>query len=178
MKNKILFHNDNKTKNELLENVVIEKTNYKDVFEIIRILKQTFNIENDKKVIEQLLMSHANLKESVKLIDKRDNKIYGILIFSHFNIEKGTPLIIHNKRKCDFYKKFKQINGHSFVIDNRLRNTNIDKKMIKFNEEFIKQFEVIWCGIDNKLNSKNYWKKLGFKEFFNDDFASFMIKYN
>ena len=75
MKNKILFHNDNKTKNELLENVVIEKTNYKDVFEIIRILKQTFNIENDKKVIEQLLMSHANLKESVKLIDKRDNKI-------------------------------------------------------------------------------------------------------
>ena len=172
----MIFHDDSKTKKELLENIIICKTEYKDVFEIIRILKETFNIPSNEHVIDQLLTSNANLKESVKIIDKRDNKIYGILIFSHFNIAKGTPIQFYDNDLCNKNKMLKQINGHSFVIDKRLRNTNIDKQMLSFNNEFIKQYKMIWCGVDNKLKSKNYWLKLGFKELFHDNFASFMIK--
>ena len=167
MKNKKhLFHNDNKTKQELLDNIVIEKTCYQDVFEIIRILKEAFNINNDKQVIEQLLMSKANLKESIKIIDKRDKKIYGILIFSHFNISIGSPFYLADSKKRNKLKNMKQINGHSFIIDARLRNTNIDKQMINFNKEFLQQFRMIWCGVDKTINSKEYWKKIGFKELF------------
>ena len=88
MKNKILFHNDNKTKNELLENVVIEKTNYKDVFEIIRILKQTFNIENDKKVILDWL-----LLANTRYFDMCDLKI---LLDIPYEIRKHRAMLRDN----------------------------------------------------------------------------------
>lgn len=36
------LHNDNKTRNELLENVEISKTTYKDAYQIITILSKCF----------------------------------------------------------------------------------------------------------------------------------------
>lgn len=171
-----LLHDDNKTKKELLNNIEIQKTNYQDVFQIIEILKNTFNIPSDYHVIEQLLFSNANLKESIKIVDKRDNKIYGLLILSYFNIDKGSPIKFFNNEKYNELKNLSQINGHSFVIDKRLRNTNLDKKMLNFNKNFIDKFDMIWCGVGKNLNSHSYWKRLGFNEIFEINDAIFYNK--
>lgn len=176
MKINLEFYNDNKTKDELLNNIEIQKTNYKDVFQIIEILKNNFNIPSNDDVIEQLLFSNVNLKESVKIIDKRDNKIYGILLFSRFNITKGSPIFAINQKLANELIDMEQINGHSFVIDRRLKNTNIDKQMMEFNQEYLNKFDFIWCGVDKNINSHAYWKKIGFEELFEINEAVFYYK--
>lgn len=177
MKDNLNFHNDYKTKKDLLDNIIIEKTNNNDVFQIIDILKNSFDIETSEMAITQLLLSHANLRESVKAVDKRDGKIYGILIFSNFNIDKGSPIIFKNRNLANSLKSLKQLNGHSFILDKRLRNTNIDKKMIHFNESYINNFDFLWCAVERNLKSHNYWKKIGFKELFQIEDAIYYYKY-
>ena len=177
MKDNIKFHNDNKTKKDLLDNIVIEKTNNNDVFQIIDILKNSFDIETNEMAITQLLLSHANLKESVKAVDKRDGKIYGILIFSNFNISKGSPIMFNHRKLANSLKSLKQLHGHSFILDKRLRNTNIDKKMINFNKSYIDEFDFLWCAVEKTLKSHNYWKKIGFKELFEIEEAIFYYKF-
>lgn len=167
---------DDKTREELLNFVKIEKTTYKDAYKIIRILNKAFNIGSEEEALRQLLYSNADLDNSVKLIDSRDNEIYGILIFSNFNIDVGSPIKHYNYELSNFLSKYSQINGHSFVIDERLRGTNIDKKMLMFNYEFLKQFDIIWCAVEKNLKSHSYWKHLGFEELLDIDQAKFYIK--
>lgn len=177
MKDNINFHNDNKIKKDLLDNIVIEKTNNDDVFQIIDILKNSFDIETNEMAITQLLLSHANLKESIKAVDKRDGKIYGLLIFSNFNINQGSPIMLQNRKLYNSLKSLKQLNGHSFILDKRLRNTNIDKKMIYFNKSYINNFDFLWCAVERNLKSHNYWKKIGFKELFQIEEAIYYYKF-
>lgn len=69
-----------------------------------------------------------------------------------------------------------QINGHSFVIDERLRGTKLDKKMLLYNFDYINQFDLIWLGVEKTLKTDNYWKRLGFEEILEIDEAKFYIK--
>ena len=169
------LHADGKTKEELLEHIEITKTSYSDVVEILDILSKTFNID-EREALRQLLYSKADLDNSVKLIDKRDNKIYGLLIFSLFQIQNGSPIININPFLSDYLCGFSQLNGHSFVIDKRLRGCGVDKKMLMFQKKYIDKFDIVWCGVENDLKSHKYWEKLGFLPIIEDNHGIFYIK--
>lgn len=168
---------DNITKEELLKNIEIKKTSYDDTQTIITILKKSFNINSEKEVLLQLLNSLADLDNSVKVIDKRNGNIYGLLIFSRYNLKLGTPIMFFNPILGDKLSKLPHINGHSFVIDKRLRNCGIDKQMLMFNIDYLKQYDFVWCGVEASLKSHNYWRRLGFQKVIDIDEAKFYVKF-
>lgn len=170
------FYNDNKTAKELLDNIEISLTSYNDAKDIVSILCKSFNISSVEEALKQLIFSKADLNNSVKAYDKRDGKIYGILVFSEFNINQGSPLHFINPFLSDVLNDSKQLNGHSFVIDERLRGTNLDKKMLFFQKDYLKTYDIIWCGVENDLNTHSYWQRLGFIEAFHNKEAKFYIK--
>lgn len=170
-----IFYDDNKTKDELINNCILCKTSYSDVVEIVKILSKSFSIYSEREVVRQLLYSNADLDNSVKIIDKRDNKIYGLLIFSKFPINAGSPIINFNIKLSDYLSKYTQINGHSFIIDIRLRGTSFDKKMLLFQKDYVNEYDFIWCGVEKELKTHKYWEHLGFVKLFETDEAIFYI---
>lgn len=169
------LHEDGKDKKELMEFVRLEKTSYDDTIQILEILSKSFNI-SEKEVLHQLLYSNADLNNSVKVVDTRDNKIYGLLIFSLFDIQNGSPIMGLNRPLGDFLAHAKQLNGHSFVLDSRLRGEGLDKKMLLYQQDYINQFDFIWCGVEKHLKSHKYWEKLGFLPIIDDGKGIFYIK--
>lgn len=159
-----LFNDDNKTREELIENVEVTITSYTDAFTLAQLMSKTFSLPNAVEALKQFVYTDANLDNSIKLIDKRDGKIYGFLIFSDFTLDKGSPIIYLNPM-LDYYLlygNFKQINGFAFAIDKRLRGCGFDKKMLFYNLDFLKKYDFIWCGVEAELKSHSYWKRLGF----------------
>lgn len=163
---------------EILQNVEIVKTTYQDAAKLTELLAKCFGIPNQEEALRQLIYSNAQLDESVKVIDKRNGDIYGFLIFSLFPMHIGSPIMHINAKLGGFLIQFKQINGHSFILDERLRGTGIDKKMLLFNKEFVDKFEFIWCAVEESLHTDNYWKRLGFKNIFSMPQASFYALFN
>lgn len=170
------FYEDGKTKEELLENIEIQLTTFKDAEAIVDILCKTFDIPSFEMGVMQLITSKADLDNSVKVVDKRDNKIYGFLIFSEFEIDKGSPIRYINKNLSNFLLPLKQINGHSFVLDERLRGAKVDKQMLLYQKDYLQQYDIVWCGVENELNTHSYWKRLGFIDAFSNQDAKFYIK--
>jgi GNAT superfamily N-acetyltransferase len=71
---------------------------------------------------------------------------------------------------------FKQINGHSFIIDERLRGCGLDKKMLDFNVDYLKDnYDIIWIAVERDLLTHNYWQRLGFVEVFRISEAVFYL---
>lgn len=177
---------DNKTRDELLENVVIEKTTFEDIYEVIRIVAHTFEIDDYSQinhhvfnlVEEELANSKADFDQSVKLVDKRDGKIYGVIVYSHFPIQKGSPILEEESTRMigEYLMGFSQINGFAFIIDKRLRGTGLDKKMIMYNYKWLETFDFIWAATDIDSKTNEYWKRWGGLEILTTDEASFYIK--
>lgn len=164
------------TKEELLDRVVIAKTTFEDVFDICDTLAKSFGLSSNLEAFIQLSQSKARLDESVKLIDKETNEIYGVLIFCEYPISIGSPIQMISKELNEYFSQYKQINGHSFIIDERLRGCGFDKKMLYYNLEFLsKNFDLIWCGVENGLKTHLYWQRLGFVEVFRIPEAVFYI---
>jgi len=176
LQNKLV--DNNLTREEILENVKIEKTTYNDAMKLTELLTKCFGIPTQYEALRQLIYSNAQLDESVKVVDKRNGDIYGFLIFSLFPIHIGSPIMHINAKLGGFLIQFKQINGHSFILDERLRGTGIDKKMLLYNKEFVDKFDFIWCAVEESLKSVSYWHKLGFIDIFVTDEATFLIKPN
>ena len=166
------------TKEEILQNIEITSTSYEDAPKITELLSKCFALPNQEAALRQLIYSDALLDKSVKAIDKKTGDIYGFLIFCNFPIHVGSPILHINPRLGGFLVQFKQINGHSFIIDERLRGTGIDKKMLKLQKEFLDEYELIWCAVEKDLKSHGYWKRLGFKELFKIPEASFYAIFN
>lgn len=164
------------SKEELLENVEIVGTSYQDAPKLTELLAKCFNLPSQEVALRQLIYSNAQLDNSVKLVDKRNGDIYGFLIFSIFPINVGSPLMHINAKLGGFLIQYKQINGHSFIIDERLRGTGLDKKMLLFQKEFLDKFDLIWCAVEKSLKSLPYWHKLGFIDIFITYEATFLIK--
>ena len=171
------LYQDNKTREELLNNIEICKTSYEDAMQIIHVLKKGLNIKSDRETLRQLLYTDAQLNESVKVIDKRDGTIYGVLIFSNFPIQQGSPLCRDNYELCSYLTQFKQVNGFAFIIDERLRGTDVHKDMVMYNMSYLEGFDFVWCGVEKNLKSHNYWLRLGFEEIVRNCDASFYIKF-
>lgn len=165
--------NNTLTREELLPNMEIVSTSYNDAPILTELLYKCFNLSSQEIALRQLLYSNAQLDKSVKVIDKRNGDIYGFLIFSIFPIHVGSPILHFNARLGGFLIQFNQINGHSFILDERLRGTGIDKKMLFYQKEYLEKFELIWIAVERDLKTHSYWKRLGFKELFNIPEATF-----
>lgn len=164
---------NNLTKEELLQNIEVASTSYEDAPKLTELLAKCFDLPNQEAALRQLLYSNAQLDNSVKIIDKRNGDIYGFLIFSIFPIHIGSPILHTNAKLGGFLIQFNQINGHSFIIDERLRGTGIDKKMLYFQKKYLEQFELVWIAVERDLKTHSYWKRLGFKELFSIPEATF-----
>lgn len=164
------------TRDELLERVVVKKTERGDFEEICKTLARSFNLSSEGEAMMQLIRSNALLNESVKLVDKENGDIYGLLIFCHCPIQLGSPIIGKEPHLSSYLNEFTQINGHSFIIDERLRGTSLDKEMLNFNLPFLSDnFDFIWIGVEKDLRTHGYWKRLGFVEVFSIDEATFYL---
>lgn len=155
------------TKDELLERVEIRKTTPDDLGDICDTLSKAFDMYSSDEAFFQLMQSRARLDESVKLVDKYTGEIYGLLIFCENPIKFGSPIVEYEKGICDFLDGYNQVNGHSFVIDERLRGTGLDKKMLFYNIEFLaRTYDLIWIAVEIDLRTHAYWQRLGFVELF------------
>lgn len=164
------------TKNDLLEKVEIKKTSKEDLDQICKTLAKAFDLSCDGEALMQLTQSNAILDKSIKLVDKETNEIYGLLIFCECPIKIGSPISFFESGLTQYFEDFTQVNGHSFIIDERLRGTNLDKKMLLFNLEFLAaNYDFIWCGVEELLRTKLYWQRLGFVEVFRIPEATFYL---
>lgn len=164
------------TREELLERVVITKTCENDLYNICTTLAKAFNLESEYEALFQLKNSKVRLDESIKLVDMYTGDIYGLLILCEYPIKLGSPIEMADKSISDYLNEFKQINGHSFIIDERLRNSGLDKKMLYHNIDFLREnFDLIWCGVEIDLKSHRYWERLGFMEIFRINEAVFYM---
>ena len=167
---------NNLSKENLLEKIEIRKTSEEDFEKICMTLTKAFGLSSTSEAAFQLLNSNAKLNESVKIVDKENGDIYGLLIFCQYPIQIGSPIKLINENLSMLLENFSQLNGHSFVIDERLRNCGLDKKMLLFNTQFIKDnYDFLWIGVENTLRSHNYWKRLGFIEIFQIEEATFYM---
>lgn len=170
--------NNDLTKDELLPNIEVVSTSYDDAPMLTELLAKCFNLPSQEEALRQLLYSDAQLDMSVKAIDKRNGDIYGFLIFSRFPLHIGSPLMHFNAKLGGFLVQFDQINGHSFILDERLRGTGIDKKMLALQKEPLSKYDLIWCAVEKDLKSHVYWKRLGFRELFKIPQATFYGIFN
>ena len=109
-------------------------------------------------------------------MDSETKEIYGLLIFCEYPITVGSPIYKYNYELGKHLNQFNQINGHSFIIDERLRGCGFDSKMLLYNMDYIKaNYDFIWCGVEASLGTDNYWKRKGFFKLFEIPEASFYI---
>ena len=161
---------------DLLGRVEIRKTSVEDLEQICKVLAKSFNLSSHLEALFQLGNSKARLDESVKLVDKETGDIYGLLIFTEYPIDRGSPIRMVESGISEFLSDYKQANGHSFIIDERLKNCGLDKKMLYFNTDFlIKNYDFIWIGVEESLRSKSYWERLGFTKVFEIPEATFYL---
>lgn len=166
------------TREELLPNIDIVSTSYDDAPALTELLAKCFDLPSQETAIQQLICSDAQLDNSVKAIDRRTGEIYGFLIFSKFPLHVGSPILHTNVKLGGFLIQFSQINGHSFILDERLRGSGIDKKMVYFQKEYLENFELTWIAVERDLKTHEYWKRLGFKELFKIPEATFYGIFN
>lgn len=167
---------NNLTRDELLEKVVIKKTTKDDLEQICKTLAKAFDLSSEFEAFTQLTQSQALLDESIKLVDKETGDIYGLLMFCEFPIQMGSPIIMRERSLAEYLNNFVQVNGHSFIIDERLRGTHLDKKMLFYNIEFLSNnYDFIWIGIEESLHTESYWERLGFVKVFEIEEAKFYL---
>ena len=164
------------SREELLKNYKICKTSPKDFVAIVTILINCFKIPTVEETLYYIIQHNLDFKNSVKLIDKRTNEIYGLLLFGKCNMF-STARISINPIFDKVVGQLSHVNGIGFIIDERLRGCGMDIKMLYHNVGYLNQFDLIWCGVDKSLKSHNYWKRLGFSEApVNVPFARFYMK--
>lgn len=164
------------TKEELLENIEIKNTCPDDIFEMMRILTLNMGVNDIVMSTHQIVDTNVQLNDSVKVVDKRDGKIYGVLLLSKFPIHKGSPYMMFDRKACEILKEYNQLNGFLFIIDERLRGTNVDRDMIRFAMPYIEKYDFIWVAVEKTLKSHNYWKHMGMFELLEIEDAIFYGK--
>ena len=164
------------TKKDLLEKVEIQKTKKDDLEQICKTLAKAFDLSSDAEALQQLTQSNALLDESIKLVDKENGDIYGLLMFCEYPINVGSPILFEEANLSQYLDNFSQVNGHSFIIDERLRGTKLDKKMLFHNIKFLSDnYDFIWMGVEESLGTFRYWERIGFTEVFRIPQAVFYL---
>lgn len=170
---------NNLTKDEIIQRLKICLTTSDDAYQMGEILKRTFNLKSKEEALYQMISVHTLFRRSIKVVDKYTNEIYGLLILSDFPLHYGTPLMDYSKKLGELTMKFKQLNGFAFILDDRIKGCGIDKMVLSYflnHTNFPKEYNLIWCGVENNLKSHEYWKRLGFKFLFENGEAKFYVK--
>jgi hypothetical protein len=168
--------NNDLSRKDLLERVEVKKTSKDDLDQICKTLAKAFDLSSDAEAFQQLIQSNALLDESIKLVDKENGDIYGLLMFCEYPIKLGSPISFLEKELSQYLDRYVQVNGHSFVIDERLRGTNLDKQMLYFNIKFLRDnYDFIWMGVEKSLKTLPYWHRLGFVDVFEIPEATFCL---
>lgn len=166
---------NNLVKKDLLERVEIKNTTKDDFEQILKTLAKAFDL-TEQEVLFQFNTSKPLTEQCVKLVDRYTNEIYGLLIFCEYPINVGSPIRMYSNELSEILGEYKQVNGHSFIIDERLRGTSLDKKMLYHNIKFLSEnYDLIWIGVESTLLTHNYWKRLGFTEVFRIPEAIFYL---
>lgn len=161
------------TSEELKERCVVKKTTKDDIFEIARILCNHMGVNDPMLTFHQLMTVNIVFEESVKIVDEKTNKIYGILILAKHPLNVGSPIQLIDYVGSKAVEKYKQINGFVFIIDERLRGCGFDREMIKMVKPYIDTFDFIWVAVEKDLRTHNYWKRLGMREILTTNEANF-----
>ena len=169
-------NNTNFTTQELNDKLKIEKTNFSDIMGILKIMTDCFKIPTTIDAYNYLYLHKLNILNSVKLVDKDTNEIYGVLLLGEVPMADVTPIMFICPTLNCVLNKLKQLNGIAFIIDERLRGQGWDKKMLYSNISYINQFDIVWCGVDATLKTHHYWERLGFDNLFNDSRVNFYAK--
>lgn len=165
------------SREELLKNVEVQHTTFHDALAICKVLAHSFDLSSTDEAIFQMLNSRMNLQKSVKLVDKDTGDIYGLLMLADYNINNGSPLPFVSKEMALHLSQLTQVNGHSFIIDKRLRGTGLDKKMVEVASDAIKgKYDFIWVAVERDLKSHKYWQRMGFVKLFSIPEASFYVR--
>ena len=168
--------NNDLSKKDLLERVEIKKTSKDDLDQICKTLAKAFDLSSDAEAFQQLIQSNALLDESIKLVDKENGDIYGLLMFCEYPIKVGSPISFEEPNLSQYLDNFSQVNGHSFIIDERLRGTKLDKKMLFHNIKFLSDnYDFIWIGVEKSLRTLAYWHFFGFTDIFITKEATFLM---
>jgi len=168
--------NNDLSRKDLLERVEVKKTSKDDLDQICKTLAKAFDLSSDAEAFQQLIQSNALLDESIKLVDKENGDIYGLLMFCEYPIKVGSPISFEEPNLSQYLDNFSQVNGHSFIIDERLRGTNLDKKMLFHNIKFLSDnYDFIWMGVEESLGTFRYWERIGFTEIFRIPQAVFYL---
>ena len=172
-------HDDNLTKHDIVARCVLDYTSIFDMFKVANIMHKCFKIPTPEESLNYLKEINADLEHSVKYYNPETNDVYALLLMANNrfdtsipNLEKQSPLVPL------MFNDFKQKEGAAFIIDKRIRNIGLDKMMLDAykNTKDYKNHDLIWCGVNHELKSHNYWKRLGFLNFYNDHAASFYLK--
>lgn len=169
--NKEYFHNDNKTRDEILENLEYGFLKESDINQVLTSVSHILDVPVFA-LLEQMEVTKVDINNCIKVYDKITNKIYGILIFSDFHIFKGSP-ILNFTEKCTQFQNTKGVNGFLFCIDKRLRGTNVHKEMLHKSIPYLSNYDYVWAGVAKNLKTHLYWKRLGFEEVFSIPEATF-----
>lgn len=165
------------TRDELIPYIRVESMSYDDAPKITELMGKCFSLPREE-ALRQLLYSDALLDKSVKLIDRRNGDIYGFLIFSNFSINVGSPINYVRREMAYFLSFFNQVNGFSFIIDERLRGCGFDRKMLLYGHDFLRRYEMVWAAVEKDFKTHSYWKRLGFTELFSIPEATFYGLFN
>lgn len=121
---------------------------------------------------------NLDFESSLKFYDYTNQDIYGLLLFSNKKMKNSIPNIkMANPIIANIFNGLDEKEGSAFILDKRLQGIGLDKLMLKRAIEQIKNSktppDVIWLGVNRELKSHNYWKRLGFIEFYSDPFVKF-----
>lgn len=167
---------NNLTREEILSKCEVSNTNIGDAWKMCETVSSSFGLEDGNEAAMQFMHSNVLFDKSVKFYDKESGDIYGLLTLSEFNIAEGSPIMMIDRELGLFLSRYKQLNGHSFILDKRVRNSGVDKKMLMYDFNFLKEnYDFIWCGVENTLKSHNYWRRFGFVDVLTIEDSTFYL---
>ena len=172
------LHDNELTREELLDRVTLSYMEYCDIPQLAALMVKSFGVDTMCFAFEQLIRTRVLMERSVKLFDPSTNEIYGFLVLANYKISEGSPINLKEFSLGEFLDGFSQIHGYAFVIDKRLRNTGYDKRMLAMVDYFISTFDFCWLAVDSDLRSNAYWEKLGFKKIFSIPEATFYGRFS
>lgn len=112
---------------------------------------------------------HFNWPLSVKALDK-NGQVVGLLNMSDYRIEEETPQILKDEPEL-----IKSLNAQryiavfSFIVAEEYRGTRLNYDMLmSIMPELKANYDFIFIPVLHRLQTHQYWQRLGAKEFYRD----------
>lgn len=166
--------NPDLTEDEMFDNVVLRECDPSDILNVADAVMKTFGLPTLDMTLRTFDEHKVDLYNSVLAVDAFTDEIYGVLLFAYHPL--SSEIRKNDISFQDFLQTLDMVEGHAFLLDERLRGKGIDKEMLDFAKPFLNTFDAVWCGVDNDMKSHKYWERLGFKKMGENHNACFYMK--